>query len=344
MPIGNRLLLPLAMQILFAPLQGHTDHIYRRLHHRFVGCVDEYYTPFLRWEKTGLRNKDLRDMSPDNNEDIPLTVQVIARDRDEFCNLCDAVQQQGWKRIDFNMGCPFPLQTHAGRGSAILSRPDRVEPIFDEMRNRPDVAFSIKMRLGLDAVEHAMDLLPMINASVVRHVVLHPRLGVQQYKGTPDKKAFAQFYDRCAKPLFFNGDLFSVADVESVINDFPRLEGVMLGRGILADPLLPHRLQHKTEKRNPLFVLKQLHDGLFEWASRSLQGDHQILARMRAFWEYAQPAVHHENSLPLQQPSPTLGTHTDLSAHNLSKTFKKIKKATSIVEYREAVVTIFEKW
>ena len=36
--------------IHFAPLQGYTDDIYRRLHHQLIGGVNTYYTPFLRME------------------------------------------------------------------------------------------------------------------------------------------------------------------------------------------------------------------------------------------------------------------------------------------------------
>ena len=35
------------MQYYFAPLEGLTDSTYRRLHHRFFGGPDRYYTPFF---------------------------------------------------------------------------------------------------------------------------------------------------------------------------------------------------------------------------------------------------------------------------------------------------------
>ena len=47
--------------IHFAPLQGYTDSVYREAHTRVFGGVDTYYTPFVRIEKGGFRNKDLKD-------------------------------------------------------------------------------------------------------------------------------------------------------------------------------------------------------------------------------------------------------------------------------------------
>ena len=51
--------------IHFAPLQGYTDSVYREAHAQIFGGVETYYTPFVRLEKTGFRNKELRDLVPE---------------------------------------------------------------------------------------------------------------------------------------------------------------------------------------------------------------------------------------------------------------------------------------
>lgn len=53
--------------IHFAPLQGYTDSVYREAHAQIFGGVETYYTPFVRLEKTGFRNKELRDLVPEAN-------------------------------------------------------------------------------------------------------------------------------------------------------------------------------------------------------------------------------------------------------------------------------------
>ena len=35
------------MRYYFAPMEGITDSIYRRLHHQYFGGLDRYYMPFL---------------------------------------------------------------------------------------------------------------------------------------------------------------------------------------------------------------------------------------------------------------------------------------------------------
>ena len=285
--------------IAFAPLQGYTDAVYRRAHCYVVGGVDEYYTPFVRIEKGEVRKKDLRDTNPEANKGIPTVPQIIARDRDEFARLCDALQEQGWRRIDLNMGCPFPMQVHAGRGCGLLQHPECIEDIAQEMAQRPEVIFSVKMRLGQENLEEGLAVRPTINAMPLLHVTLHPRIGRQQYKGTTDKEAFIRFLELCSHPIIYNGDL-----AEPKLDDImsTKLKGIMMGRGLLARPWI-------TSEKEPAEVIQKMHSIIYQHATEHLCGDSQILARLHAFWEYL-----------------------DID----SKQKKAIMKASSLPRYREA--------
>ncbi|MBO7101747.1 MAG: tRNA-dihydrouridine synthase family protein [Bacteroidales bacterium] len=262
--------------IAFAPLQGYTDAAYRRAHHECVGGVDEYYTPFVRIEKGEVRKKDLRDTDPVVNAGVPTVPQVIAKDADEFAKLCDALQGQGWRRIDLNMGCPFPMQVKAGRGSGLLQHPDRIEEIAREMLRRPEIIFSVKMRLGQESVDEGLTVMPIVNDMPLVHVTLHPRLGKQQYKGVVDMNAFGMFMEGCRHPMVLNGDIIDLLPLTSHISP---LKGVMIGRGLLARPWM-------LSEKEPREVIQQMHDIVYRYAVENLCGDRQILSRLHAFWEY----------------------------------------------------------
>lgn len=231
------------LTIHFAPMQGVTDARFRRQHFLQQGGVDCYYTPFLRWERNGVRPKDRRDVLPIANQGVPVVPQVIAASRDEFCHLCDFLQKLGWTSIDFNMGCPFPMQTGHGRGAGLLQYPDRVESILQEMTSRGEVSFSVKMRLGQQSPDEAFALIPILNEVPLHHVTLHPRLGVQQYTGTPDRDSFARFYEQLRHPLVYNGDISSVEQVRQLQRQFPQLQGVMIGRALVQNPQLAAQIK-----------------------------------------------------------------------------------------------------
>ena len=274
------------MKLLFAPIQGQTDHVYRQAHHRLMGGVDEYFTPFVRWEREGIRNKDLREVDPQNNKDIPVTPQIIMKDRDEMCYLCDQLQDMGWNRIDLNMGCPFPLQTHAGRGAGLLAETDRIEHIVLEIQNRKEVQFSVKMRSGMTTEDEGMRLVPMLNEAGLRHLTLHPRLGKDQYKGSVSKAFFEEFYKAYKGNLIWNGDLKTRQDIHAIEDEFPEISGVMIGRGLLERPTLCQEYKNGTElpDEERKSRLLALHDEIFQYALTHLQGESQILSRMQEFW------------------------------------------------------------
>ena len=89
--------------IHFAPLQGYTDDVYRRIHHQLIGGVDCYYTPFIRIEGGGVRSKDLRDIEPAHNEGVPVVPQIILKSLKEFDYLVKVVEEKGYKEIDLNI-------------------------------------------------------------------------------------------------------------------------------------------------------------------------------------------------------------------------------------------------
>lgn len=230
-------------------MQGITDARFRAHHHQHYGGVADYYTPFARVERGKIRDKERKDLLPDRNRGVPTVPQVIVRDRDELAILCDAIQRLGWHRIDINIGCPFAMQVNGGRGSGLLPHPDRIEDILNEASKRTEVDFSVKMRLGWDDTNQGLRLLPMLNESCVKQITLHPRLGTQQYKGTVDMQAFEQFYRQCSKPLVYNGDIRTLADIKNLTKAYPKLHAVMIGRGLVDNPLLAQQWQQYEAKK-----------------------------------------------------------------------------------------------
>ena len=224
--------------IHFAPLQGYTDSVYREAHAQIFGGVETYYTPFVRLEKTGFRNKELRDLVPEANTSASLVPQMIAVSPEEFRRIAGLFRESGYRHADINLGCPFPMQARQHRGAGILPYPDEVKVLLETIFEFPEIQFSVKLRLGWDSPEEAQALLPFLNGLPLTHLTLHPRIGTQQYKGKTDLSAFSRFYDSCTLPLFYNGDIRTLPDIRSLTGRFPRLKGIMIGRGLLSSPWL----------------------------------------------------------------------------------------------------------
>lgn len=299
------------LPIHFAPLQGFTESAYRLAHSKFAPGIHTYYTPFLRLEKGEVRAKDLRDLQTEHP--YHLVPQIIVRDVEEFNLLTKAVTELGFQEIDINMGCPYPMQTKSGRGSGILPHPEKVRKILDAISQLSRAAsapkFSIKMRLGLNSPEECLQLLPLLNEAPLAHITLHPRVGIQQYKGALDFETFDEFYKDCKQPLIFNGDITDLKQMNFIETRYPKIAGIMIGRGLLANPVLAAQYAGLPCGTATETLLK-IHADIAADYARRLQGNAQILDKIRPFWTYA--------DLP-------------------KKIRKKIEKSRTFEEYLEAV-------
>lgn len=278
------------LPIYFAPLQGYTDDVYRRLHFRLVGGVDCYYTPFVRMEVRDVRSKDMRDIAPENNKGVPVVPQIIFSNRKEFEFLVERVAALGYREIDLNMGCPFPLQARHGRGSGILSQTRVIAEVAEGIKEHADMRFSIKMRLGWDNAREASQVMELLNTVDLQHITIHPRTGVQQYKGSVDFDAFAQLYQCSRNPVVYNGDILTIDDIRDIEDRFPCLKGVMIGRGMLACPSLAteYKSGEIWDEHRRIALMLDMHAALMAEYSRILKGDTQMLSKMRTFWEYSE--------------------------------------------------------
>lgn len=307
------------LAIHFAPLQGYTDAVYRNAHARIFGSVDWYYTPFVRLEKDSFRNKEVRDVNPDTNI-APVIPQLIAGTVSEFRKITTMLACYGHKQIDINLGCPFPLQVRKHRGSGLLPFPNEAQVLLNTIQEYPEIKFSVKMRLGWDQKSECMALLPYLNGLPLTHITVHPRLGIQQYKGMTDLEMFDCFYRECTHPIFYNGDIRTIEDIEIIKSRFPNLKGIMIGRGLLSDPFLAasyHAITHSPEEQQQL--LHRFLSELFENYKSVLQGDHQLLTKVKTIWEYLLPDAD-------------------------KKLRKKIMKSTRIDQYTEAVHSLLKQY
>ena len=280
------------LPIHFAPLQGYTDVIYRNAHAACFGGIDTYYTPFVRLEKGSFRHRDVRGIEPENNQVSHLIPQLIAPTAEKAEKILSLFIEKGYKEADINMGCPFPILAKRHNGSGILPYPEEVQALLSLITKYPQISFSIKMRLGWEDPEECLKLAPIINELPLRQVAMHPRLGKQQYKGEVDLKAFEAFQHVCKHPLIYNGDINRVEDIHRIQEQFPRLAGIMIGRGLLANPALAlEYAENRTLTSDEMSErIRDMHNQLFSCYNEQLQGgETQLMNKMKCFWEYLLP-------------------------------------------------------
>ena len=247
----------------------------------------------MRLEHGDFRRKDVRELDADNNRGVNLTPQLIASTPEKILRILALFIEKGYKNVDINLGCPFPTLAKRHNGAGLLPYPDEVKALLmAAIEAHPEIRFSVKMRLGWEDANECMALLPLLNSLPLSHITMHPRLGKQQYKGEVDLEAFQRFYAKCEKPLIYNGDLLTLDDIDTISNRFPRLSGLMIGRGLLANPALAIEYQQGAplSPKEKIEKIRLLHADVFSQYGNLLEGgDLQLLTKMRTFWEYLLP-------------------------------------------------------
>ena len=234
-------------RIDFAPLDGITRAVYRRVWHKYFGGVDRYFIPFFSpTDQHILTNRDRREVGPESNVGLPAVPQVMTCRAEDFLWAAELVANMGYTEVNLNLGCPSGTVTAKGKGSGFLAKPEELDRFFDQVFSRVTLPVSVKTRLGIADPAEFEALLEIYNRYPIACLTIHPRVQKEKYRGQVHLAEFAQALARSRNPVCYNGDLRTVEDVQALETRFPAVSSVMIGRGAVADPALPRKLRGGT--------------------------------------------------------------------------------------------------
>ena len=312
----------MSITLLSSPLQGFTDFRFRNAFHKHFGGIDTFYSPYIKLNgKLVVKGSYERDILPENNSTLEVIPQIITNDAEEFLFVAKYVQQFGYKELNWNLGCPYPMVAKCGMGSGLIKNTDQIENILKRVHNETDIIVSMKMRMGYENPTEILDVFPILEQYPIKNIAIHARIGKQLYKGGVDLDSFQKCLDTSKQKIYYNGDITSVAKFKELQERFPSIDHWMIGRGLIADPFLPSMIKNNTTEypKNRFEIFEAFHDEIYREYDAYLQGPTPIRMKMLGFWEYFSE-----------------------SFSNPQKTFKKIKKAGNSKNYEIAVKEIFK--
>ncbi|RLK02145.1 tRNA dihydrouridine synthase [Tenacibaculum discolor] len=312
----------MSFNLLSSPLQGFTDFRFRNAQQKYFGGIDTFYAPYIRLNgKFKIKSSYERDLLPENNTTLTVIPQVITNDAEEFLFVAKYVQSLGYKELNWNLGCPYPMVTKSGMGSGLICNPTRIDEILHRAHNETNILVSMKMRMGYENSEEILHTFPILDKYPLKNVAIHARIGKQLYKGGVDLDAFQKCIDVAKHQLYYNGDITTVAGFKAMKERFPDITHFMIGRGLIADPFLPQMIKDNTTEypKDRWNIFREFHDEIYQQYDAALSGPTPIKMKMLGFWEYF--------SQSFSDPR---------------KTYKKIKKATNPKKYQAAVKDILD--
>lgn len=305
------------MKLFLAPLQSMTTACYRNAFARIFGGIDEYYAPFIA---TAVHEKVphslLKDLLPERNDTgLKVIPQLLGNNGADFRTFASAIAALGYKEINWNIGCPFPMVTNKKKGAGILPYPEMIKEFLDTVCSHNTYTLTVKMRLGLNHPEEGLPVMEVLNQYPLGGVILHARTGIQMYTGKVDQGSFEAMASACKHQITYNGDIVTCSDFLQVSRRFPAVNNFMLGRGALRDPFLPAAIKGKIiPAQNKMDRIRALHAEIFDYYKSILSGDRHVCDKMKEFWSY-------------------LSVHTDKDGRFM----KKLKKCHNLAAYLAAV-------
>ena len=290
------------MNYYAAPMEGLTDRIWRQVHQKWFGAADapmRYYAPFLSPpENRVLIPKKMAELAPEANAGTVVIPQLLARDGELAAWMIGEVRKLGYTEVNLNFGCPSGTVTAKGKGAGMLRDPARLDAFLDAVFSAVEGPVSVKTRIGVQNPEEFAALLDIYNRYPICELTIHPRVMKQLYRGQADRAAFAAALPECRMPVCYNGDVTTPEELHALEAEFPQLSGIMVGRGLIADPALFRRARGGAPASRE--ELRGYCDDLYHGYTEAFGAASCAVSRMKAHWFYL---IHRfEGADPLEKP------------------------------------------
>ena len=225
------------MRYYCAPLEGITDATFRRLHHKYFPGVDRYYMPFISpTMHRCLTHREARELPKADSVDFAAVPQLLGKHVEDMLWAIEVCRDQGYDEVNINLGCPSGTVVSKGKGSGMLADPDALDAFLEAIYAKTVLPVSLKTRLGLTESDEFPRLLEVYNQYPVKELTIHPRVRKAFYKGDCDLAMFEYAVKEAKMPLCYNGNVNTRADIQAVTEQFPTVEAMMIGRGLIGNP------------------------------------------------------------------------------------------------------------
>ena len=318
--------------ISMAPLRGVTMRQYRDLYAKFFGGVDLAVSPFIPLPSADKTPPGYFKDVANPQAGLRTIPQVIGKSPERLAYAARMLRDMGHSELNLNCGCPWKFVAAKGRGSGLPENEELFAKMLDSGCRHMPGGFSIKIRLGRFSADTLFKRIPVILSFPLKAVVIHPRTASQMYTGDVDKDSFAAALDMLSPhiPVVYNGDVTSLEYYAGIVERFPSISGVMIGRGLIADPFLPGRIALWEEAGRPSVSgdgnrpaaltdeeadsLLSFSESLYSKYRETLCGPAPVLGRMKEYWGYAAAGLPHGSEI-----------------------LTKIRRSSSLEEYEKAV-------
>lgn len=238
-------------------MEAVTDVVFRQVVAR-AGRPDLFFTEFTNaasyCSPRGIDSTKSRLQFATDEQ--PVIAQIWGSRPEQFAQMAVGLQQQGFSGIDINMGCPDKSVIKNGAGSALISQPQLAQDLIAATKTA-GLPVSVKTRLGDSQLSDWPDWLGFLFQQNVANLTIHLRTRKEMSKVAAHYElipAIIQLRDQIAPQtlLTINGDISDRQHGLKLVQLYPGLDGLMIGRGIFANPYAFAKDGHNDQPSNQI--------------------------------------------------------------------------------------------
>jgi tRNA-dihydrouridine synthase C len=246
--------------LLMAPMEGLLDADLRAVLTQVGGttrCVSEFIrvTDRLLPARVFFRLMPELRQGSRTEAGIAVRAQLLGSDPAVLADNAARLAELGAEGVDLNFGCPAPVVNRHRGGAVLLDEPTLLHDIVRAVRAAvpAHVPVSAKMRLGNRDAAAAVDAAQALAAGGAGELVVHARTKAQGYRPPAHWAAIAAVREAVHVPVIANGEIWNADDARRCRAE-SGCSGLMLGRGLVADPGLAWAIQGRGPVTWPMLL------------------------------------------------------------------------------------------
>ena len=240
--------------IVLAPMAGYTDVGFRRLSAKYGAGIT--YTEMVSAKALLFDSEKTKQLLYTDDLENIKAVQIFGNDPSIMQKAVSNELLQKFDIIDINMGCPAPKIVKNKEGSFLLTNKFLAGDIVKACKDATDKPVSVKMRLGFNNDNVAVEFAKYIEKCGADLITVHGRTQSQMYVKGVDYDSIKRVKEELTIPVFANGDITDKSTLDYVL-DYTKADGAMIGRASLGNPTIFSSLLGKEVAVNKFDLINE---------------------------------------------------------------------------------------
>ena len=245
-----------------APMEAVTDVVFRHVVEA-AGGPDIYFTEFTNtasyFNEKG--RASTRGRLAFTEDEQPMVAQIWGTNPEHYEFMARSLAKQGFAGIDINMGCPAKDVVKTGSGSGLIRDPELTAKLIAATK-KSGLPVSVKTRLGDVKPEEWTTWLTHLFQQNIVNLTIHLRTRKEMSKVPAHFELICdikKLRDEIAPQtlLTINGDIRDREHGLALVKEYG-FDGVMIGRGVFADPyaFAKEKREHSREELLGLLTMQ----------------------------------------------------------------------------------------